>query len=224
MIQVNHNSHLDRLNTYSNTTWDMLSLDETRLLEQAGRSPLPISAKVSPPKAHSLSLHDSRNTEPETSKRSPNRPALYSKHHTRSILKSASVGSPIKSRPYFRSPVRFSVEDEIEDYEPEPNFETNGSRESSIEVPKSPFKRVHSPMKKMFGENGWLSRSTTSLNQLPSESPRKSGFKNWYSKQKGKVENIVSLIDTVRYRGVVLICIVPTDRRDCKEDLPGLPS
>lgn len=58
--------------------------------------------------------------------------------------------------------------------------------------PPSPTKRSRSPFKQMFGENGWLGR-TTSMNELPNEKYRKTGIKHWGGKIKQRVENIVSL-------------------------------
>ena len=58
--------------------------------------------------------------------------------------------------------------------------------------PPSPSKRSRSPFKQMFGENGWLGRST-SMNELPDEKYRKTGIKHWGGKLKQRVENLVSL-------------------------------
>ena len=58
--------------------------------------------------------------------------------------------------------------------------------------PPSPMKRSRSPFKQMFGENGWLGRST-SMNELPNEKYRKNGIKHWGGKLKQRVENMVSL-------------------------------
>lgn len=56
--------------------------------------------------------------------------------------------------------------------------------------PESPIKRSRSPFKQMFGENGWLGRST-SMNELPNEKYRKNGIKHWGGKIKQRVENLV---------------------------------
>lgn len=58
--------------------------------------------------------------------------------------------------------------------------------------PPSPTKRSRSPFKQMFGENGWLGRST-SMHELPNERYRKNGIKHWGGKIKQRVENLVSL-------------------------------
>lgn len=55
----------------------------------------------------------------------------------------------------------------------------------------SPTKRSRSPFKQMFGENGWLGRST-SMHELPNEKYRKTGIKHWGGKIKQRVENLVS--------------------------------
>lgn len=57
--------------------------------------------------------------------------------------------------------------------------------------PPSPTKRSRSPFKQMFGENGWLGRST-SMNELPDEKYRKTGIKHWGGKIKQRVENLVN--------------------------------
>ncbi len=56
--------------------------------------------------------------------------------------------------------------------------------------PSSPIKRSRSPVKQLFGERGWLGRST-SMKELPSEEYRKTGFKHWGEKLKQKVGEIV---------------------------------
>ena len=58
--------------------------------------------------------------------------------------------------------------------------------------PSRPIKRSRSPFKQMFGENGWLGRST-SMNELPDERYRKTGIKHWGEKLKQRVENLVGL-------------------------------
>ena len=55
----------------------------------------------------------------------------------------------------------------------------------------SPIKRSRSPFKQMFGENGWLGRST-SMHELPNEKYRKTGIKHWGGKIKQRVENLAS--------------------------------
>lgn len=58
------------------------------------------------------------------------------------------------------------------------------------EFSPSPIKRSRSPVKQLFGERGWLGRST-SMKELPSEEYRKTGFKHWGGKLKQKVGEIV---------------------------------
>lgn len=53
-----------------------------------------------------------------------------------------------------------------------------------------PKKRARSPMKRMFGEGGWLGKSM-SMNELPSEEYRKRGVKHWGGKLKQGVSNLV---------------------------------
>lgn len=57
--------------------------------------------------------------------------------------------------------------------------------------PVVPPKRSRSPMKQLFGEGGWLGRST-SMKELPDEEYRKKGLKHWGGKLKQRVEEMVS--------------------------------
>lgn len=69
---------------------------------------------------------------------------------------------------------------------------TNSFIENSAAYPPSPIKRSRSPVKQLFGEQGWLGRST-SMRELPSEEFRKTGIKHWGGKLKQRIEYIVSL-------------------------------
>ena len=76
---------------------------------------------------------------------------------------------------------------------PSPVKTLEGIKEDQVSnSPPSPIKRSRSPFKQMFGENGWLGRST-SMNELPNEKYRKNGIKHWGGKIKQRVENLVSL-------------------------------
>ena len=55
----------------------------------------------------------------------------------------------------------------------------------------SASKRSRSQVKQLFGEHGWLGR-TTSMKELPSDEYRKKGFRHWVKKSKQRVEEIVS--------------------------------
>lgn len=68
--------------------------------------------------------------------------------------------------------------------------ENDDDDEEEIEIPMTPVKRSRSPMKKMFGENGWLGRST-SMYEIPSEQQKRSGLKMWSEKIKHRVEGLV---------------------------------
>lgn len=69
---------------------------------------------------------------------------------------------------------------------------TNSFIENSAAYSPSPIKRSRSPVKQLFGEQGWLGRST-SMRELPSEEFRKTGIKHWGGKLKQRIEYIVSL-------------------------------
>lgn len=70
----------------------------------------------------------------------------------------------------------------------------NSFVENSAAFPPSPIKRSRSPAKQLFGEQGWLGRST-SMRELPSEEFRKTGIKHWGGKLKQRIEYIVSLFN-----------------------------
>ncbi|KAI9761722.1 MAG: hypothetical protein M1835_008119 [Candelina submexicana] len=80
--------------------------------------------------------------------------------------------SPIRGRS--NSPVKFM--DEIKE-------------QVTPEAPHNNRKRSRSPVKKMFGENGWLGRSI-SLKDMSNESPKKTGLKHWGGKLIQRVEGI----------------------------------
>ena len=56
-----------------------------------------------------------------------------------------------------------------------------------------PQKRSRSPMKQMFGENGWLHRGN-SMNQVATPSPRKKGFKDLAKLVRQKTDEKVNMI------------------------------
>ena len=80
-----------------------------------------------------------------------------------------------------RSPVRFS--DNVDEHDPIPFL-------------KSPTRRSRSPHKKLFGENGWLGRST-SMKELPAEKYKKPAFKNFGEKIKQRVGDFVSSVSSL---------------------------
>lgn len=85
--------------------------------------------------------------------------------------------SPVRGRAANRSPSPIKYLEEI--------------KEDQMTIfPISPIKRSRSPMKQMFGEHGWLGKST-SMKELPSDEYRKAGIKNWSDKLKQRVGNMV---------------------------------
>ena len=87
--------------------------------------------------------------------------------------------SPVRGRANSRTPSPIKQLQDVEEDE-------------TLDFPPTPTRRGRSPMKKvMFGENGWLGRST-SMKELPSEKYRKTGLKNWGGKLKQRVEEMVS--------------------------------
>lgn len=89
------------------------------------------------------------------------------------------VSPPSRGRLPSRTPSPIKLDDIKED-------------DQAIEVPPSPVKRSRSPVKQLFGEHGWLGRST-SMKELPSEEYRKTGLKHWGEKLKQRVGEMVSL-------------------------------
>ncbi|KAH0542001.1 hypothetical protein FGG08_003550 [Glutinoglossum americanum] len=73
----------------------------------------------------------------------------------------------------------------------------NLREEVVVEIPQSPPKRSRSPMKKMFGENGWLGRST-SMKEKPSEQYQKTGLKHWGGKLRQRVEGLTEDVSKLR--------------------------
>lgn len=62
--------------------------------------------------------------------------------------------------------------------------------DQSPESPLPPPKRSRSPIKQLFGEGGWLGKST-SMKESPDEEYRKKGIKHWGGKLKQRVEDLV---------------------------------
>ena len=64
-----------------------------------------------------------------------------------------------------------------------------------LQHPKSSRKRSRSPHKRLFGDNGWLTRSQSAKN-LPKEEEnefaKKGGLKQWGDKMKRRFEDLVS--------------------------------
>ena len=73
---------------------------------------------------------------------------------------------------------------------PSPTKDLEDIQEDQSLMTPSPSKRSRSPMKRMFGEGGWLGKSM-SMNELPSEQYRKTGLKHWSGKIKKGMESLV---------------------------------
>lgn len=89
---------------------------------------------------------------------------------------------PIFSSPRGRAGVRT----------PSPVKQLEDIREEISIPPQTPPKRSRSPVKQLFGEKGWLGRST-SMKELPSEEYRKTGIKIWGGKMKQRMIQKVCL-------------------------------
>ena len=75
---------------------------------------------------------------------------------------------------------------------PSPTKLDNIKEDQLMDFTPSPPKRSRSPMKQLFGEHGWLGRST-SMKELPSEEYRKTGIKHWGERIKQRVGGMVSV-------------------------------
>ena len=89
----------------------------------------------------------------------------------------SSLRSPTRGRTTSRTPSPVKYLDDV----PE---------DQMLDITPSSTKRARSPIKKMFGENGWLGRST-SMKEIPTDQSRKTGLKNWGGKLKQRVEDLV---------------------------------
>ncbi|KAL8941595.1 MAG: hypothetical protein Q9216_002146 [Gyalolechia sp. 2 TL-2023] len=87
------------------------------------------------------------------------------------------------------SPVK-GLEEIKEDHTPEGSGGHSAYKDLPADPPASPTKRSRSPMKQLFGENGFLGRST-SMKELPSEDYRKRGVKHLGEKFKQRVEGML---------------------------------
>ncbi|KAI4096849.1 MAG: hypothetical protein LQ344_000649 [Seirophora lacunosa] len=85
------------------------------------------------------------------------------------------------------------LEDIEEDQSPKPVQDGRSLEEKPILLPTSPTKRSRSPMKQLFGENGFLGRST-SMKELQSEDYRKKGVKHLGEKFKHCVGGMTASI------------------------------
>ncbi|SLM40222.1 hypothetical protein LPUS_10967 [Lasallia pustulata] len=59
----------------------------------------------------------------------------------------------------------------------------------ALDLTPSSAKRARSPIKRMFGENGWLGRSA-SMKEFPTDQSHKAGLKTWGEKLKQRVEDL----------------------------------
>lgn len=133
--------------------------------------------------------------------------------HTVSYSKTDERGFPLPSADRGRPPIRTPS--------PIKRVERAGG-ETMLESPQSPSTRQRSPMKKMFGENGWLGRST-SMKELPSEQYRKTGLKHWGGKIKQRVEDLVTSFHLLHTPYTQLIIRTEDGRRNQTPPKPLQP-
>ncbi|KAI4145181.1 MAG: hypothetical protein LQ341_002454 [Variospora aurantia] len=91
------------------------------------------------------------------------------------------------------SPPPKGLEDIKEDYSPEVIQNERFPMYQPVILPPNPAKRSRSPMKQLFGENGFLGRST-SMKEIPSEEHRKKGVKHLGEKFKQRVGGMTTSI------------------------------
>ncbi|KAL8647632.1 MAG: hypothetical protein Q9210_005442 [Variospora velana] len=85
------------------------------------------------------------------------------------------------------------LEDIKEDHSPEVIQDERFPNYKPVILPTNPAKRSRSPMKQLFGENGFLGRST-SMKEIPSEEHRKKGVKHLGEKFKQRVGGMTASI------------------------------
>ncbi|KAL8637430.1 MAG: hypothetical protein Q9228_005299 [Teloschistes exilis] len=96
-------------------------------------------------------------------------------------------GSPYRGRQASRTPSPIKGLEKIkEDPSPEGIRDQAPSTNVSMDPPASPVKRSRSPMKQLFGDKGFLGRST-SMKEVPSEEYRKKGMKQLSEKLKQRM-------------------------------------
>lgn len=91
----------------------------------------------------------------------------------------------------FSPPSRSPSRSRMPNRTPSPNKLDNIHEDQPMDFTPSPPKRSRSPVKQLFGEHGWLGR-TTSMKEVPNEEYRKSGFKHWSEKIKQRFGGMVS--------------------------------
>ena len=91
-------------------------------------------------------------------------------------------------------PIRPPSRGRIATRTPSPVKQLEDIKEEYSASPKDTPRRSRSPVKQLFGEKGWLGRST-SMKELPSEEYRKTGIKVWGGKLKQR------MIQKVNQRG-----------------------
>ncbi|KAL8930976.1 MAG: hypothetical protein Q9208_000077 [Pyrenodesmia sp. 3 TL-2023] len=121
-------------------------------------------------------------------------------NHSGSSSATSNYGSktPPSSRARGRIPARSvspikGLEDIKEDQSPGAPHRERFHKYTPAPLPSSPTKRSRSPMKQLFGENGFLGWST-SMKELPSEEYRKKGVKHLGEKLKQRVEGMTASI------------------------------
>lgn len=77
---------------------------------------------------------------------------------------------------------------------PSPVKQLEDIKEEASVSPRDLPRRSRSPVKQLFGEKGWLGRST-SMKELPSEEYRKTGIKIWGGKLKQRMIQKVNNLD-----------------------------
>lgn len=104
-------------------------------------------------------------------------------------LRSPPFTSPVRGRSVTRtpSPTKMSPSGKVS-----PTKLDDIKEDQPTDFLLSPTKRSRSPVKQLFGEHGWLGKST-SMKELPSEQYRKSAIKHWGGKLKQRVGEMVSI-------------------------------
>ena len=148
-----------------------------------GRPPVPAKqghrGHKSPGMSHSQSESNIDFRAPPTNAHNLRRGKMFAMHGDNSgrTSEDSAASSLSRGRSISRTPSPVKLLEDIKE-------------DQSPSSPVAPPKRSRSPLKQLFGEGGWLGKST-SFKELPDEEYRKKGLKHWGEKIKQRVEDLV---------------------------------
>ncbi|KAL8693605.1 MAG: hypothetical protein Q9218_001605 [Villophora microphyllina] len=189
-MTANDDDHYARSKPKSYYEGRLTTVDDLRVeFEKAYIQPSPTAPRYQPtkyqqkPKAMSHSISENNISFRRPNDRSHLPPRATQQHFEHD----AAEEFPYRGRRASRTPSLIKgLENIKEDPTPEGLREQRTYASVPMSPPASPVKRSRSPMKKLFGENGFLGRST-SMKELPSEEYGKKGMKQLSEKLKQRV-------------------------------------